>query len=270
MGGRNLAATLCSVLLGGCAGAQYLLPDITAAEIDRAALTVAGDTSSLPTFHRTGAEYGRLVDTVSNRLRLGVPALCRHAGFATCFFDVSYVADDTVNAYAAGSNEIVIYRGILRYLETEDEVAAVIAHEIGHHLARHVEEQQRNAALGGLVAAILTGGLMAGTGYQAPPNDPYAGQQVVRDAAQLGAGIGAISFSKEQEREADLLAAYLLARSGYDLRRAGHAFTVLAKMSGKTRSTIFDTHPAGPERIAAWEKAVAEVEASRDLLPKAE
>jgi predicted Zn-dependent protease len=84
---------------------------------------------------------------------------------------------------------------------------------------------------------------------------------------QLGAQVGAISFSKEQEREADLLAAYLLERADYDLDKAGRVFTVLARMDERTEASLFDTHPAGPERIAAWEHAKAEVAASPDKLP---
>jgi len=84
---------------------------------------------------------------------------------------------------------------------------------------------------------------------------------------QHGGHIGMIAFSKEQEREADLLAAYILARAGVDLQRAGRTFEVLTKLGSRTVASWKDTHPAGPERIVAWRKAVAEVEASPDKLP---
>ena len=82
-----------------------------------------------------------------------------------------------------------------------------------------------------------------------------------------GGRIGQLAFSKEQEREADLLAAYVLARADIDLERAGRTFEVLAKLDGYALSTWRNTHPMGAERIVAWRKAIAEVDASSDKLP---
>ena len=82
-----------------------------------------------------------------------------------------------------------------------------------------------------------------------------------------GGRVGQLIFSKEQEREADLLAAYVLARADIDLERAGRMFEVLAKLDGYALSTWRNTHPMGAERIVAWRKAVAEVNASSDKLP---
>jgi hypothetical protein len=59
----------------------------------------------------------------------------------------------------------------------------------------------------------------------------------------------------------------VLARAGIDLERAGGTFEVLAKLDDNTWASWKDTHPAGPERIVAWRKAIAEVEASSDKLP---
>jgi predicted Zn-dependent protease len=90
----------------------------------------------------------------------------------------------------------------------------------------------------------------------------------VGSSMAVGAQIGALSYSKSEEREADLLSAYLLARAGYDLRKAGHVWRVLAQLDRqKAKASLFDTHPAGPERMAAWDKAIVEVEQSPTKLP---
>jgi predicted Zn-dependent protease len=164
-----------------------------------------------------------------------------------------------VNAQS-DDTRIEIYRGLLQYLDSEDEVAAVVGHEMGHEIAQHLEEKRQNATIGAVLAGILMGGAMVATGYQ--------DQGAMNQSMQLGASIGVLSFSKEEEREADLLSAYLLARADYDLRKAGRVWLVLSKMDGETHASMFDTHPAGPERVAAWEKAIAEVEASPNKLPQ--
>ena len=74
--------------------------------------------------------------------------------------------------------------------------------------------------------------------------------------------------SKEQEREADYLSAVILYRSGVDLDKARGFLVKLAKASGRTETGLLDTHPAGPERIAAWDLAVQEVRASNGGLPQ--
>lgn len=260
-------ALLGPLLLGGCAGADFKLPQFTAIEVDRAALTIDADGAGLPTNARSDAENRALVSRVGNRLRENIGPLCRQSDIDPCWFDITYDADDEVNAYAEGGNRIHILRGLLRYLDSEDEIAAVVAHEIGHHLGDHIAEKQMNAGIGAFLGALVAGAAMAAGGYDPAYDYDGSGRQALNDSMQLGAAIGALSYSKSQEREADLLAAYILARAGYDLDAAGRVWVVLSRMSDRTHASLLDTHPAGPERVVAWDKAVAEVRASDDLLP---
>jgi predicted Zn-dependent protease len=255
----RITALLLVFMLAGCAGAQFRLPAISEADVERASLMVAGEGGNLPKYYRTAEEYRAMLDRVAGRLEAAAPALCAHAHAPRCTFNVVYVADDTVNAQS-DDTRIEIYRGLLQYLDSEDEVAAVVGHEMGHEIAQHLEEKRQNATIGAVLAGILMGGAMVATGYQ--------DQGAMNQSMQLGASIGVLSFSKEEEREADLLSAYLLARADYDLRKAGRVWLVLSKMDGETHASMFDTHPAGPERVAAWEKAIAEVEASPNKLPQ--
>jgi predicted Zn-dependent protease len=258
---------LSACLLAGCAGADFRLPQFTAAEVDRAALVIDGSKPGVASNARSDAENRALVSRVANRLGDSIGPLCRQSEIEPCWFDITYDADDEVNAYAEGSNRIHILRGLLRYLDSEDEVAAVVAHEIGHHLGDHIAEKQDNAAIGALLGALLMGAALGAGGYDPAYDTSNSGQQAMEQSMRLGAQIGAISYSKSQEREADLFAAYILARAEYDLDKAGHVWVVLAKMDDKTHASLLDTHPAGPERIVAWDKAVAEVKNSPDLLP---
>ena len=84
--------------------------------------------------------------------------------------------------------------------------------------------------------------------------------------------MGMASYSKEQEREADLLATYLLSRSGYSLARAQNVMVVLARFAGEeasnpTHKSFLESHPAGAERVVAWQKAIDEIKANPSKLP---
>ncbi|MFM9841654.1 MAG: M48 family metalloprotease [Dongiaceae bacterium] len=258
----GIAATLA---LTGCSGADFVLPELSDADVNRASLTIGSASSYLPRYLRTEAESRQLLRRIADRLQASAPALCQHAKVKSCRINITYSSDGEVNAYASGKDSVVVQRGLLELLQSEEEVAAVVAHEYGHHLGRHIEEKQRNAAIGAiLVGLAAAGGAMAAG---ADGNDP-AMTNAVGTWAGVGAQIGALSYSKSQEREADLLSAYLLARAGYDLRKAGHVWQVLAQLDKKkTKASLFDTHPAGPERMAAWERAIVEVEHSPTKLP---
>jgi predicted Zn-dependent protease len=172
-----------------------------------------------------------------------------------------------MNAGASANGTIVVNRGIVEYADNEEEVAMVIAHEIGHQSANHVVTAQRNQAVGAVVGAVLLGAVGALASYRSP----YAGSitsSAMQSGANVGAAIGHISFSKEQEREADYLAAVILYRSNMDLDKARGFLVKLARSSGRKETGMLDTHPAGPERLAAWDKAVQEVRASNGALPK--
>ena len=258
----GIAATLA---LAGCSGADFVLPELSDADVYRASLTVGSASSDLPKHLRTEAESRELLQRIAGRLQASAPALCQHAKAESCRINVTYSRDGEVNAYASGTNSVVVQRGLLNLLQSEDEVAAVVAHEFGHHLGRHIEEKKRNAAIGAMLAGLAAAGAAMAAG--ADGNDPGM-TNAVGTWAGVGAQIGALSYSKYQEREADLLSAYLLARAGYDLHKAGHVWQVLAQLDKKkTSASLFDTHPAGPERIAAWEKATVEVEHSPTKLP---
>lgn len=181
----------------------------------------------------------------------------------------------TVNAYASKGYKVVIYKGLLQYLANSDEMAAVVAHEMGHHLAKHNEETERNAAAGAAISGILTAVVLGAANANNAYYSSYQqrqDQQTIGNMMQFGAYMGVMSYSKEQEREADLLATYLLSRSGYNLQRAQNVMVVLARFAGEeaenpTHKAFLESHPAGAERIVAWQKAIDEIKTNTSKLP---
>lgn len=264
---------ICASLVTGCTGSAYRLPQTSQSDLQAAQRQIAENKAPLKIYKRSDKDYKQRLASIHNRLLKNAGPLCQHTGYQECVFQTVYSPDDTVNAYASEGYKITIHRGLLQYLKNNDEIAAVVAHEMGHHLANHNEEKAQNAAAGAAISGILTAVLLGAANSNNPYYTSYQQQQqqqTLEDMIVAGAHIGALSYSKEQEREADLLATYLLSRAGYDLKRAQNIMVVLSDFSGETNissSAFLDTHPAGIERYVAWNMAMEEVKNNSSKLP---
>jgi predicted Zn-dependent protease len=263
---RSLVAIASLGCVSGCTGAVHQLPQASSSEV-KLAQTELASTSGAPQRHETSDDEALgMINSALVRIRPSADQVCREMNAGVCTWTFRPVADRNLNAYAGANGVIVINRGVADFADDEEEVAMVIAHEIGHQSANHMAMTQRNQMVGALVGGVLFGALGAVASYRNP--NAYAITRTATDAGgQLGAGIGRISYSKEQEREADYLAAVILYRAGLDLDKARGMLVKLGKMSSQ-KTGLLDSHPAGPERLAAWDRAVAEVRASNGQLPK--
>ncbi len=260
---KGLAIAVIYAALAGCAGVAHELPAVSATDSTRAAHEI-GAAPDLKHTVRTTQENERLARQALSRLQMAAAPLCDSSERDNCHYTLEFSPKGKMNAFV-WKNQIVMFNGLAQYLESEDEFAAVIAHEMGHHLGHHYEKALLNRKIGALIAGALFVGVASATDAYAY-NSSQAGRDL-ESVMQIGEAIGDISFSKAHEREADYMAAYLLARAGYDPDRAGGIWIKLAKASGRLKTGIFDTHPAGPERLAAWQMTVDEVRYSADLMP---
>jgi predicted Zn-dependent protease len=263
---RNVLALSSLAALSACSGAVNQLPTLNQSNLALAQTEVAAGAS--PQRHAVADdEVLAILRSATARIRPSATQLCREMAVGTCDWRFVVLKDRSMNASAGPKGVIAINRGIVEYAENEDQVAMVIAHEIGHQIANHVVTGQRNQAVGALIGAILLGATGAAASYR----NPYAAE-VTRSAMQaggdIGGAIGRISFSKEQEREADYLSALILYRSVLDLDKARGFLVIMARGSGRKDTGMLDTHPAGPERVAAWDIAVEEIRTSNGALPK--
>ncbi len=123
-----------------------------------------------------------------------------------------------------------------------DEIAFVMAHEAAHHIENHLEQQQRNAALG----AAVFGQLAGVTG---------GGGDSVQTARELGAAVGARSYSKDFELEADRLGTIIAARAGYDPVRGADFFFRVPDPGDQ----FLGTHPPNAERVQIVRQTAAQL-----------
>lgn len=152
-----------------------------------------------------------------------------------------------VNAFALPGGYIYVYRGLLAYMNSEAELAAVLGHEIGHVTARHTVRQHRNVTLASLLVQIIAAG--SGT--------PYAG-----DIANILGAAFVAGYGRELELEADALGAEYLARGGYEVDAMLSVIDILkyqeeyaksrAVAEGRKPVTyhgVFASHPKNDSRL---------------------
>jgi predicted Zn-dependent protease len=245
----------------------HRLPPISDSNLGMAQTEVQTAGGAPPRRAVTNEEADEILNAALRRIRPTAGEVCREMNVGVCTWQFRVSSSRSLNAGAGPNGLIVINRGIVEYAANDEEVALVIAHEIGHQAANHVVTGQRNQIAGALIGAVLLGALGA-----AVSSGNYNSASVTRSAAQTGADIGGaigrISYSKEQEREADYLAAVILYRSGVDLDKARGFLVTMARASGRKETGMLDSHPAGPERIAGWDQAVTEIRAANGRLPQ--
>ena len=172
-------------------------------------------------------------------------------------FHFTVVDTPQVNAFALPGGYVYVTRGILAYLNSEAELAAVLGHEIGHVTARH-SVRQYSAATAANVAATI-GGLAAGIFV------PQLGGQLAQGVQSLLGVTGNVllsGYGRGHELEADRLGAEYLARSGYDPQAMIKVISVLknqelfdveaAKREGREPRRyhgVFATHPDSDTRL---------------------
>ncbi len=264
---RILLALMGMCLTSACSGAVHQLP-----AIDRSSLALAqAEVKGLGQPSRRDVsddEVRATLNAASRRIFMTAYLLCGEMRVGTCGWKFRLLPDRSLNAGAGPNGVIMVNRGVVEYAANEEEVSVVIAHELGHQIANHVEAGMRNQAVGAMIGATVLGvaGALAASG-----STDRERALIVRNGinlgSQVGGTIGRLSFSKEQEREADYLAALILYRAGVDLDKARGLMVTLARTGGESETGLLDSHPAGPDRLAGWDRAVAEIRASNGRLP---
>lgn len=162
-------------------------------------------------------------------------------------WEVNLESKDELNAYCAPGGKIMFYTGIINQLKlSDDEIAAIMGHEIAHALREHGRERmsQSYAQQLGLQLGSALLGLDAAKAQIA--------QQVATVAITLPHGRG-------QESEADVVGLELMARAGYNPRAAVSLWEKMGQAGAGGGPVFLSTHPSGPQRIAGLEAKMANV-----------
>lgn len=162
-----------------------------------------------------------------------------------CDIDLIVQRSWEINAYTNGSL-IQVRSGLLRFIESDDELALVLAHEVGHSIMKHATATKLTMIGGAIVGGVV---------------DAIAGDT---EGTYMRRGIAAGSRrnSVANELQADYIGLYVMARAGYDIGVAAPLWRRMAEYMPDETSPM-PTHPAPPARIAAIERTVAEIRAKQ-------
>jgi predicted Zn-dependent protease len=157
-------------------------------------------------------------------------------------WQVNLLKSNEVNAFCMPGGRIAFFTGIIDKLKlTDDEIAAVMGHEIAHALREHGLERIGQSTLTSAGARLGGAVLSAWLGI-----DP----RVTNMGTDLVGQLFLLKFSRNDEREADLVGLDIAARAGFDPRAGISLWNKMAALSRSEPIELFSTHPLGNERIA--------------------
>jgi predicted Zn-dependent protease len=159
-------------------------------------------------------------------------------------YKVTMLNSQSVNAFALPSGQLYVTRGLIALANDDSELASVLAHEMGHVIARHAELREEQAREADLVNRVVTDVV----------TDPAAGAMALAKSK-----LALASFSRSQEFEADAIGIGIASRAGYDPYGAVRFLTAMEQNSdlkpeqssaiNPAAADFLSSHPATPERI---------------------
>ncbi len=230
---RLIPLLLAASLLAGCAtttsptGRRQYVGGVSQSQLDQMgaqAFAEAKAKEKIDTDPKQNAYVRCVVDALVARL----PAQWRSTRWETALF-----VDPEPNAFALPGGKVGVNTGIFTVARNQDELAAVLGHEIGHVVSHHHDERitrQMNAQIGvSLLGALL------GSGY---------GQ-----LGSEGAGVYLLRNTREQEAEADVVGQRLMADAGFDPSKAVDLWQNMMAAGGARQPQWLSTHPDPENRI---------------------
>lgn len=202
----------------------------------------------------TNAVNTAMVVRVGKRIAAAVETYLRNNGMAAevqnFAWEFHLVQDQEPNAFCMPGGKIVVNEGILPYTQTEEGLAIVLGHEVGHAVAKHSAErlsQQMVASYGG---QILSGVLA---------NKSAATQMLAQQVYGLGAQYGVmLPYSRKNESEADHLGLVFAAMAGYNPQAAVSFWQRMASSGSQKVPEFMSTHPSDASRISNIQKLMPE------------
>jgi predicted Zn-dependent protease len=196
---------------------------------------VMKDAAAKGQLNRDSAQVER-VRRITSRL---IPATAAFRADAPKWkWEVNVINSNEANAWCMPGGKMAMYSGLIQQLNvTDDELAAVMGHEIAHALREHSREQASQQM--GQAVAVQIGAALLGIGE--------LGQQLTQTLLDVTFNL---PHSRNDEMEADRIGVELAARAGFDPRAAVSLWEKMAKLSGSRPPKWLSTHPDPSDRMS--------------------
>ncbi len=176
-------------------------------------------------------QVGAYIENIGQRLVEAIPVEFQHPQFRYSF-KVINVRD--LNAFALPGGFTFVNRGLIQAAHNEGELVGAMAHEISHVALRHGTAQAAKARKyeAGMIAGQILGAVLGGYGGAA-----------VAQGSQLGIGASFLKFSRDYEKQADILGSHIMANAGYDAHDLANMFRTLEQQAGSAGPQWMSDHP---------------------------
>lgn len=193
-------------------------------------------------YQQTLAKESLSKDSVGNqRLRRVGNRIARVANKLEYEWEFRLIESEEKNAFCLPGGKIAFYTGILKVMENEAQLAAVMGHELAHAIARHAGQRITLQFGEQLTFAALAEFMDA---------ESSTGKTLLLQALGLGAAVGAtLPFSRSHEEEADHIGLIFMAQAGYDPEEAVAFWEIFGEKSSPVPEWL-STHPASDRRAA--------------------
>ena len=236
---------------GGAVGVerkQYMFSMLSTAEVNQmyaqSYQKTMGEASDKGVLDKTSSDAKR-IQVIADRLIAQAPIF--RPDSAQWNWEVNLIKSDELNASCGPGGKIIFYTGLINKLKlTDDEIAAIIGHEIAHALREHGREAMSKAY--GIEMAKQGAGALFGLGQ-----DSLALADTVANYGMT------LPNSRGNENEADLIGLELAARAGYNPNAAITLWNKMAKASEGAPPEFMSTHPSSGSRIASLQAAIPKV-----------
>ncbi|MFC5475069.1 M48 family metalloprotease [Paraherbaspirillum soli] len=159
-----------------------------------------------------------------------------------CAFGIELGNTDNVNSYADG-RRVLITSGMMKFVQSDDELAYVIAREMAHNTLTHPAKQRITATMSGIIDNLM---------------------RLRPDTSSLGGSAGVKPYTQQQDAAADKLALFMVARAGYKIENAAAFWQRLATQYPVTVLNAHTAiHPATAYRLSAIQQAVQDIQAKQ-------
>jgi predicted Zn-dependent protease len=195
----------------------------------------------------TNKKLTRYVQCVADAVVREIPAAYKTS---SADWQVVLFESEDINAFALPGGRIGVYTGLFKAVKNQDQLAAVLGHEVSHVLARHSNERLSQSELANVGMAAA---------------DSALADSAARGPAMAALGLGTqvgilLPYGRVQESEADVLGLQLMASAGFNPEQAIALWQNMAAVTkGKAPPEFLSTHPSGESRIKELQDQLAVV-----------